>query len=254
VASGDVSLVELLGCQADARLLESSCEARPSELGPPPPESPESPARRPLIAIGAALTGTTLIVGIALVIYGVVELAGGGLGLAWPIAVVLGAVLIATHWGWVHIAEAAASSLDQRHGSAARAARQRWLEAIEPYIRYEVLTRVLEDGTLELERAAYRPVGLGGGRFTFAREIELRERHDPDEQTAAVAERAELVRRAAAADTERERQRYELAADAYRAALLAREDEQQRLLARRAAAQALSEAINRNLREPPLAE
>jgi hypothetical protein len=254
MASGDLDFAELLGRRADERLLERSCELRPAELGEPPAEGAESPARPPLIAAGAALTGMTLIGGTALVIFGVVELAGAGLGLAWPIAVVLGAVLIATHWGWVHVAEVSAGALDRRYGAAARAAREAWLAAIEPYTRHEVVTRVLEDGTLELERAAYRPVALDDQRFTFAREVELRELHDPDEPAAALAERAELMRRAAALDTERQRRRYELAADAYRAALLARDDEQQRLLARRAAAQALSEAINRNLGEPPLLE
>ena len=54
--------------------------------------------------------------------------------------------------------------------------------------------------------------------------------------------------------TERERERYEIAANAYRAALLGREDDEQRRLAQRAASEALSRQINTNLREPPLVE
>jgi hypothetical protein len=69
-----------------------------------------------------------------------------------------------------------------------------------------------------------------------------------------VTERAELLRRDAARETERERERYEIAADAYETALLEQGDEQERLAARRAAAAALSEQINANLRDPPLIE
>ncbi|MBV8710418.1 MAG: hypothetical protein JOY56_01475, partial [Solirubrobacterales bacterium] len=71
---------------------------------------------------------------------------------------------------------------------------------------------------------------------------------------ASVTERAEQLRREAALATERERERYEIAADAYRTALLGRADEEQRRLARRAASEALSGQINSNLREPPLVE
>ena len=63
-----------------------------------------------------------------------------------------------------------------------------------------------------------------------------------------------MLRREAAQDTERERERYQIAADAYESALLDDADEQQRLLAQRAASEALSEQINSNLRDPPLVE
>jgi hypothetical protein len=69
-----------------------------------------------------------------------------------------------------------------------------------------------------------------------------------------VTERAELLRRQAAQDTARERERYEAAHDAYEQAMLENADEQERLAAARAASQALSEQINTNLREPPLVE
>jgi hypothetical protein len=69
-----------------------------------------------------------------------------------------------------------------------------------------------------------------------------------------VTERAEHLRREAALVTERERKRYEVAADAYRAALMGRADDEQRRLAQRAASEALSGQINANLREPPLVE
>ena len=75
-----------------------------------------------------------------------------------------------------------------------------------------------------------------------------------EEPGAAVAERAEILRRQAAADTETEHQRYQIAADAYEAVLLDRDDEQQRRDARRAASEALSAQINVKLRDPPLIE
>ena len=78
--------------------------------------------------------------------------------------------------------------------------------------------------------------------------------HPPDEPAAEVTERAELLRRQAAQDTERERERYQIAADAYESVLLDHDDEQQRRLAQRAASEALSHQINSNLRDPPLVE
>jgi hypothetical protein len=105
-----------------------------------------------------------------------------------------------------------------------------------------------------LPRARYEPIVTGERGFAFARQVESEEIHSPEEPGAAVAERAELLRREAAADTDRERQLYEVAADAYQTALLRSDDEQQRQDARRAASEALSEQINANLREPPLIE
>ena len=87
-----------------------------------------------------------------------------------------------------------------------------------------------------------------------ARGRDHRELHSPDEPAAAVTDRAETLRREAALATEREHQRYEIAADAYRTALIGRADEEQRRLAQRAAAEALSGQINSNLRDPPLVE
>jgi hypothetical protein len=97
-------------------------------------------------------------------------------------------------------------------------------------------------------------VPAGEDRFSFTKHVEAHELHSGDEPGATVAERAELMRRQAAADTERERLRYEAAADVYRQAALESEDEEQRRAAVRAASQALSDQINANLREPPLVE
>jgi hypothetical protein len=134
-------------------------------------------------------------------------------------------------------------------------ARQReWLAGIEPYPRLEVSTAVEDDGSITILSVRHRPVASGDRAFTFVREVARREVHPADEPAAAVTERAEHLRREAALVTERERKRYEVAADAYRAALMGRADDEQRRLAQRAASEALSGQINANLREPPLVE
>jgi hypothetical protein len=152
------------------------------------------------------------------------------------------------------VAELTANSIDARRNSVVLDRRRLWLGAIKPYTRYEVTTSVDEDGSIRITRARYQPLPRGENGFTFVREIELEEVHSADEPSATVAERAELLRRQAAADTERERARFEVAADAYETALLSRDDAAQRQAARRAASEALSEQINSNLRDPPLLE
>ena len=59
---------------------------------------------------------------------------------------------------------------------------------------------------------------------------------------------------AAQPHTERERERYEIAADAYTTALVGAADEEQQRVAQRAASEALSRQINAHLRDPPLIE
>jgi hypothetical protein len=166
----------------------------------------------------------------------------------------VGVALVGTHWGWVHVAEVTANTIESRHNSEILARRRRWLSTISPYTRYEVTTSAEEDGSISITRVRHRPVPTGERGFTFVREMETREVHSAEEPAAAVAEHAEVLRREAARDTERERQRFEIAADAYERALMGRDDQQQRLAARRAASEALSDQINANLRDPPLVE
>jgi hypothetical protein len=225
----------------------------PSSVGRP--ESlPDSPARRRIVAVGATLTGVSLIGGIALILLGLVEaLAGGSLAVTVA-ALVLGVVLVSTHWGWVHVAELTANNLAARRNASLLDRRRRWLRDIDPYPRWEVSATTGEDGSITIATTRYQPVCKGEREFTFIREVVAREVHPGDEPAAKVAERAELVRRQAAADTARERERYAAARDAYETALLAHADERERLAAVRAASEALSERINSNLRDPPLVE
>ncbi len=244
--------VSLLGRVADEHLLAEG-RLLPAAVGRPAPVV-HSSARRWIVGVGATLTGVTLLAGVALLILGVVEAIANGFGTLSVAALVAGAALVATHWGWVHVAEWTASGLEGRHERQALAHRQQWLLAIQPYTRYEVSTSVGEDGSITIVRTRHRPVAAGESRFTFLTEIEHREVHSPDEPGAAVTERAEALRSQAAVDTDAERARFEEAAGEQQFEQLRAEAEERVKAALRAESQALSEQINANLRDPPLAE
>jgi hypothetical protein len=249
----EVEQVELIGRRPDERLLRDDLSQLPSSLGEPE-RLPSSPARRRLVGTGATLTGVTLVGGSALIVLGLVEaIAGGSLALA-VVALVIGIALVGTHWGWVHVAELTANKLEERTHASVIERRREWLRAIEPYTRWEVSTRANDDGSITIVTTRYRPISTGERTFTFVREEIGREVHSAEEPAAAVTERAELLRRQAASDTSRERERFELARDAYESAMLASGDEQERRAALRAASEALSDRINSNLRDPPLTE
>jgi hypothetical protein len=244
---------ELIDATADERLLSEPEGDLPASIGRPDPLPPPSATRKQIVGLGATLTGVTLVAGTALVVLGVVLLITSG-GAAAIGALVVGIILISTHWGWVHVAELMGNAVENRHNSGALDRRRLWLEQIEPYTRYEVTTEVDDDGSIRIVRTRYQPEAAGSRRFIFTSRVEREEVHSADEPGAAVTERAELLRREAAADTERERERYRIAADAFDTALLNAGDERERQAARRAASEALSEQINANLREPPLVE
>jgi len=245
--------VEFVSREPDERLLSEDLARLPEAVGRPETFVPTR-ARSRIVGAGATLTATSLVIGFLLVVIGLIDGVMSGVdGLSIAIATV-GAVLIATHWGWVHVAEITANSIEGRGTAEVEVRRQHWLSTIQPYPQFEITTSVEDDGAITIHRVAYRPVASGERRFTFVREIEQEEVHPADEPAAAVTERAELLRRQAAQDTERERERYQIAADAYESALLDDADEQQRLLAQRAASEALSHQINSNLRDPPLLE
>jgi hypothetical protein len=249
----EADLAELIELKPDERLLGDDLEQLPVAAGRP--ESfPQSPARRRIVGFGATMTGVSLVGGLALIALGLVELIEGGSAALIIAAFVLGIVLASTHWGWVHVAELTANKLEERRNTSLVARRRAWLSGIEPYSRWEVSTTTGQDGSIAIVTVRYRPVARDDKTFTFVREEVGREVHSGDEPGAEVAERAELLRRQAATDTARERERYEVGRDAYQQALLASADEQERLAAVRAASEALSERINANLKDPPLVE
>jgi hypothetical protein len=249
----DVDPEQLLGLVADERLLSEDPAMLPAGVGLPAP-IPPSAARRRLVAIGATLTAVTLIGGIALAILGAVELLFDGGGALAVVALVVGLVLAGTHWGWVHVAEVSSQGIERRSNAGIVDRRQAWLEAIAPFTRYEVTTSAGDDGSITIERIRHRPIRSSDYTFAFERTVELTEAHAGDEPAAIVSERAELLRHQAAIDTERERAAFQERADALNWAALAEGEHRERTLEQAAAARALSEQINANLREPPLTE
>jgi hypothetical protein len=249
----DVDPERLVGLVADERLLSDDPALLPAGVGLPEPIPPVA-ARRRLVGVGATLTGVTLIGGVALAILGAVELLFNGGGALAAIALVVGLVLAATHWGWVHVAEVSANGIESRSNSGVIDRRRAWLEAIAPFTHYEVTTRAGDDGSITIERVRYRPIRSGDQTFAFERIVEQTEVHAGDDPAAVVAERAELLRHQAAVDTERERAAFQEQADALHWTTLAEGEHRERTREQAAAARALSEQINANLREPPLTE
>lgn len=251
--ASELNSVELLGRCPDERLLTNELSQLPETVGQPEPLPPDAPARRRVVAIGATLTGVTLLLGIGLIAAGIGEAASNAFALAIAL-LVAGLAFVGTHWGWVHVAEITGNALQTHRNAPTLERRRAWLAQIEPYVRWEVSTSVQEDGSIAIVTYRYRPVPSGERSFTFVRDEVARESHPADEPAAAVTERAELLRRQAHADTEEARAEFETADGAYQQALMARDDEQQRRIALRAASEALSERINANLRDPPLTE
>jgi hypothetical protein len=251
--SDTANLAELVGCHPDERLLSEDLDKLPEGVGRPE-AIPPSRARRPIVATGATLTGVSLVAGIVLIALGAIIGISDGFDLTAVLALVLGIGLAVTHWGWVHVAELTANRIEGRTQAEIAARRGQWLATIAPYTRYEVSTSVQDDGSIDIDCVRFSPMRSGPDSFTFAREIHKSEVHAPDEPAAVVSERAEELRRQAAQGTERERERYEIAAEAYTTALVGAADEEQQRVAQRAASEALSRQINAHLRDPPLIE
>jgi hypothetical protein len=252
--SSDPDPAGLLGRTAAVELLSDERGLLPEAVGDPPPLPPPSPVRRKLVATGATLTGVTLVGGIALIVFGAIDGISSGFGGLALVALILGIVMVSTHWGWVHVAEFTANSIESRRDAEVDQQRHAWLTTIEPYTRYEVSTHVEDDGALTIATVRHRPVPLGQDQFTFDREVLDPERHPDEAPAAVIAERAEQLRRQAALRTEQEHLRYRAAVEEHQAVILGDQDEAERLRARRAASEALANQINTNLRDPPLTE
>jgi hypothetical protein len=193
--------VEMLGRSPDERLLAGDAPL-PAAVGRPA-AVPSSSRRGAVVGTGVAMTGITLVGGIVLFAVGAIDALANGTVFSLVLMLV-GLALAGTHWGWAHVAEFTATSMDRRQALPVQDRNQRWLAAIEPYTRYEISTRVADDGSICIVRHRFRPVPSGSRGFTFVAETENEELHSGDEPAAAVTERAELLRREAARDTERE--------------------------------------------------
>jgi hypothetical protein len=246
-------LLAFLGVAADRRLLEEDLVNLPTA------EQYREPAvvthkHDRLVAVGSLLTGVTLIVGAAIALYGSWDVLLNGGGAFGVVVAVIGITMVATHWGWVHVAEYLGIAIDERANRARDTRRQDWLAAIQPYPRFSVSTVVLDDASTRIERVLHRPVLTANGTFTFVREPGAEKTYDADAPAQLIAASVEDVRREAQIETNRIRGLWEAASSAYAAALASANDDKQQLAARRAAAIALSEHINTSLLEPPLVE
>ncbi len=243
--------IHFLGVPADPRLLEENLDGIP-DVPPRPSRAIATIEHDRLVSAGSLMTGATLVVGGAMLIYGLAQLVFGGGGLAAVLLVVIGAVLVATHWGWVHVAEYAGLTIDERRTRASDAQGRGWLADLAPYPRLGVHTRVLDDATTVVERVLYQPVLTDAHTFVFARRADTPVSYPADTPAHVIADEVETRRRSAQRETTRQRELWEAADTAYTAALAGAEDDRQELAARRAAATALSEHINASLRNPPL--
>jgi hypothetical protein len=253
MVDGRAEMVAFLGVDPDPGLLEGNRSALPATEPPPEPAAPSHRHGR-LVAAGSTLTGVTLIGGLALLIYGAAELvlnSGGAFDLA---IAVIGLLLAATHWGWVHVAEYLGLTIDAREQRVTDARRRAWLTDIEPYPRYTVSTSVLDDASIRIERVLYRPVLTAAHTFTFVRETDAETTYEAHTPAEVIAATVESMRRQARLETDRLHELWEVAATSYAARLADDADDQQRLEAERAAATALSEHINASLLEPPVIE
>jgi hypothetical protein len=246
-------MLAFLGVPPDERLLADDLNSLPeTERHHAAPVSTRQHDR--LVAAGSFLTGATLVGGAVLLIFGGFRVLFGSGGAAAVLAVALGGLLVATHWGWVHLAEYVGISIDDRARRGSQREARAWLGGIEPYPRFSVTTGVLGDASIRVVRRLHKPVLTPRGTFTFEREDAAERTFGHSESAAVVAAAVEEMRRAARLDTDRLAESWAAAAAAYDAALLDAAGDEQELAARRAAADALSEHINASLREPPLVE
>ncbi len=252
MADGDQGMVTFLGARPDPRLLEADLGGLADAQRRPVPAISSHKHDR-LVAAGSAMTAVTLIGGAALALFGGVELVGGG-GALDVLLLVIGILLLSTHWGWVHVAEYVGLTIDQRQEHTDEERMQAWLATLQPYPRFSVMTSVLDDASTRVERILHKPVLTAQHTFTFVRETEAEQTFSADAPAQEIAAAVETMRRQARLDTDRLRGNWEAASRAYDAAMFSAEDDQQRLAAQRAAATALSEHINASLLEPPLVE
>jgi hypothetical protein len=246
-------MLKFLGVAADPRLLDEDM------VNLPPAEQRHEPAMSTgrhdrLVTAGSFMTGATLIGGGAMAAYAAWRLLFQSGGAVDIVIAAIGLVLVITHWGWVHVAEYARLTLDERHMRAADQRRREWLAQLEPYPRFSVSTKVLDDASTCVQRVLHRPLLTERGTFTFVREARAAETYEADTPAAVIAAGVETTRRQARLDTDRLRELWESASSSYEASLLSAQGDEERLAAERAAAAALSEHINASLREPPLVE
>lgn len=246
-------LVSFLGVPADERLLDADLDKLPdAEQRREPVISTASHDR--LVAAGSFATAATLIGGVALALVGLWQVIFEGGGALYLVLALLGILLAATHWGWVHVAEYAGLTIDARRQRAVDQARRDWLAQLQPYPRVSVRTSVLGDASTRVQRFRHRPVLTERGTFTFTRDGEAETDFAADAPAEVIAAGVETMRRQARLENDRVEGLWQAARTSYDAAMLNAHGEREQLAAQHAAAAALSEHINASLLEPPLVE
>src|SRR6201996_5661241 len=221
-------MLAFLGAAADQRLLgEDRGNLPEAEQRHEPRVVPHAHDR--LVTVGSLLTGATLITGGAMVLYGGGEILFGGGGAVAAVIAVIGILLVATHWGWVHVAEYVGMVIDDRHRRTAEVEERDWLASIQPYPRFSVLTTVGADASTRIQRFRHEPILVTPRTFTFVRRAEVEETYDADAPAEIIAAAAETMRHQARVKTDRLRGDWEAAASAYNAAVLGADDDEQRL-------------------------
>ena len=253
MVDGSQAMIAFLGVPADRRLLDEDLFNLPAAEQRREPVIATKKHDR-LVAAGSLLTAVSLIGGGAMAVYGGWQVLLNGGGVLDAVVAVIGILLVATHWGWVHVAEYVGLTIDDHQQRTNDDRARAWLAEIQPYPRFSVSTSVLDDASTRVERVLHQPVVTAHHTFTFVRETSEDKTYDADASAATIAATVETMRRQARIDTDRLREQWEAASSTYAAALNSADDEQQRLAAQRAAATALSEHINTSLREPPLLE
>jgi hypothetical protein len=253
MVDGSQGMLAFLGVPADRRLLNEDLVNLPhAEQHREPVVSSHQHDR--LVATGSLLTGATLVGGVGLLLYGAGRLLFEGGGAFDVVLAVIGILLAATHWGWVHVAEYIGVTIDERQRRLSEERGLQWLSTIQPFPRFSVSTSVLDDASTRVQRLLHQPVLTPRQTFTFVCEVDAEEIYDAHTSAEVIATAVETMRRQARLETDRLHGLWEAAATAYTAALLSSHDDQERLAAQRAAASALSEHINASLLEPPLVE
>jgi len=253
MVDGSQAMIEFLGIPADPRLLNEDLFNLPEAEQRREPEIATDKHDR-LVAAGSLLTGISLIGGVAMAVYGGWQVLFNGGGAFDVVVAVIGILLAAMHWGWVHVAEYVGLTIDEHQRRANDERARAWLAAIQPYPRFSISTSVLDDASTRVQRVIHQPVLTEQHTFTFVRKTEAEKTYSAHASAAEIATTVETMRRQARIDTDRLAGLWQAAATTYTATLDSAHDEQQRLAAQRAAATALSEHINASLLEPPLVE
>ena len=117
MADGSQEMIAFLGVPADRRLLNEDLFNLPAAEQRREPEIATEKHDR-LVAAGSLLTGVSLIGGAAMALYGGWQVLFNGGGVLDAVVAVIGILLVATHWGWVHVAEYAGLTIDEHQQRA----------------------------------------------------------------------------------------------------------------------------------------